>query len=298
MAVACPTLAELPLRVNERHAQSNPLYWSSHAVVDGRFIVKFAWSELRAELLWREGVVLERLVAHCPSLPVPAPVVLHQAPALLATGLVDGVPLSRDWVATLTAAGTTAVADELGDFLARLHGIDAGVVLAGLQAVAPTPQADTGALRGGFLGMVDGDRGATVLQWCDWVDAVLGAPSDVSDVLVHGDLHGYNQVWDRASSTLLAVVDFEGCGLGDPHFDLRYLPSNAPTIDLTLAVLDAYERCAGRRLAVERVMAWHVLTALGDALWRSRAGVELPGGGTPATYVDELVSRFDALGLC
>lgn len=35
-------------------------------------------------------------------------------------------------------------------------------------------------------------------------------------------------------------------------------------------------------------MAWHVLTALGDALWRTEAGVDLPGGGTATTYVDAL----------
>jgi hypothetical protein len=61
--------------------------------------------------------------------------------------------------------------------------------------------------------------------------------------------------------------------------------------------MSAYERRSGRRLAVERVIAWHVLTALGDALWRTEAGLALPGGGSPATYVDELASRFAALAL-
>jgi hypothetical protein len=62
-------------------------------------------------------------------------------------------------------------------------------------------------------------------------------------------------------------------------------------------VMEAYERCTGRRLAVERVMAWHVLTHLGDALWRTEAGIALPGGGTPATYVDDLAARFASLAL-
>jgi hypothetical protein len=44
-------------------------------------------------------------------------------------------------------------------------------------------------------------------------------------------------------------------------------------------------------------MAWHTLTHLGDALWRSEALVELPGGGTPSTYVDDLSARFAALGI-
>lgn len=265
--------------------------------MDGRFVLKFAWSEVRANSLWREGVILQRLGAQCPSLPVPAPVVLHREPALLATRLVEGAPLRWEWARSLAGAGTARVARQLGGFLGQLHGIDAGTVLDGLPVVEPTPQADTEALRRRFPRLVDDHRAGSVLRWCGWVDGVLSEPSPLTDVLLHGDLHGHNQIWDRATSTLFAVVDFEGCGLGDPHFDLRYLPGYAPHLDLTLAVIDAYERHSGRRLAIERVLAWHVLTALGDALWRTEAGIALPGGGTAATYVDELASRFASLGL-
>jgi aminoglycoside phosphotransferase (APT) family kinase protein len=117
------------------------------------------------------------------------------------------------------------------------------------------------------------------------------------EVLVHGDLHGYNQVWDRASATLRAVVDFEESGIADPHFDLRYLPGNSHGTELVLAVMAAHERLGGRRLSVERVMAWHVLTTLGDAMWRTEARVALPGGGTAATYVDRLERDLAALEL-
>jgi aminoglycoside phosphotransferase (APT) family kinase protein len=283
--------------VNLRHPTSNPLYWSSSAVVDGRLVVKFAWSEVRATSLWREGLILRRLGRYCPSLPVPQPVVLHRMPALLATELVEGAPLRWEWARSLAGAGTTGVARQLGDFLGHLHDIDAGKVLAGLPVVEPAPQADTEALRRRFTRLVDDHRAASVRQWCGWVDSVLSAPSQMPDVLLHGDLHGHNQVWDQPSSTLLAVLDFEECGVGDPHFDLRYLPGYAPHLDLTAAVIEAYEQCSGRRLGIERVLAWHVLTALGDALWRTEAGIALPGGGTAATYVDELSSRLASIGV-
>lgn len=58
--------------------------------------------------------------------------------------------------------------------------------------------------------------------------------------------------------------------------------------ELGMAVMAAYEQLSGRRLSIERVMAWHVLTVLGDALWRTEARVALPGGGTATTYVDRL----------
>jgi hypothetical protein len=51
MAACAPQLSNLPIRINVRHAQSNPLWWSASAVLDKRFVVKFAWSEVRATRL-------------------------------------------------------------------------------------------------------------------------------------------------------------------------------------------------------------------------------------------------------
>ena len=112
-----------------------------------------------------------------------------------------------------------------------------------------------------------------------------------------GDLHGYNQLWDQGTATLAAVVDFEESGLRDPHFDLRYLPGLPRSLDLVLATIDAYEQLCGRRLQIGRVMAWNVLTVLGDALWRTEAQVALPGGGSVEEWVDNTERRLAALGL-
>lgn len=298
MAACVPELAGLPIRMNPWHAASDPLWWSSSAVVDDRLIVKFAWSEVRAVRLWREGTVLERLRACEPSLALPEVVALSRAPALLVTRRLEGEPLSWDWASNLGAEEMHEVARHIASFLVRLHGVGPAEVVGDLPTVAPTAQADTERLRRRFPLLVDGERAAWVLRRCDWVDDVLGPESTATaDVLVHGDLHGYNQLWDRASASLVAVVDFEESGLADRHFDLRYLPSNSADPQLVLAVMDAYERRSGIRLGIDRVMAWHVLTALGDALWRTEAGVALPGGGTATTYVDRLSTAFAALDL-
>lgn len=50
-------------------------------MVDDRFVVKFAWSEVRAIRLWREGIVLDRLRTREPSLPLPELVVLSMDPS-------------------------------------------------------------------------------------------------------------------------------------------------------------------------------------------------------------------------
>ena len=142
MAACAPHLADLPIRINAQHAQSNPLWWSSSAVVDERFVVKFAWSEVRAIRLWREGIVLERLRTLEPSLPTPELVVLSKDPALLVTRRVAGAPLSWEWASGLSARETTVVvAQQIAGFVARLHGLDIARIVGDLPEVHPTAQA-------------------------------------------------------------------------------------------------------------------------------------------------------------
>ncbi len=58
------------------------------------------------------------------------------------------------------------------------------------------------------------------------VDGVLARPA--ATALVHGDLHGHNQVWQHDRPRLRAVVDFETCGIADPEYDFRSLPAEGP----------------------------------------------------------------------
>lgn len=135
-----------------------------------------------------------------------------------------------------------------------------------------------------------------VNQWCDWVDEILADPAGTS--MLHGDFHGYNVGWDPPSGALQLVADYESAGAGDPAFDFRYLPGLADTVDLFLEITRGYEQLNGRKLNLQRVMAWHIRTVLGDALWRTEANAPLPGsGGTASSWVDELQVRMrDVLG--
>ncbi len=58
-----------------------------------------------------------------------------------------------------------------------------------------------------------------------------------------------------------------------------------------------YQQLTGRPLSADRIMAWHVRTALGDALWRSEAGIPLADHRTPPEWVDDLAARFSMLGI-
>ena len=58
---------------------------------------------------------------------------------------------------------------------------------------------------------------------------------------------------------------------------------------------EGYERRTGGTVEPAPVLAWHIRTVVGDALWRSEAGVPLPGGGTVDEWVEELRERIAAL---
>jgi hypothetical protein len=161
--------------------------------------------------------------------------------------------------------------------------------------VVPRPQATTDAIRSRLPPFLDAHRADLARRWCDWVDEILASPSP-QQVLAHGDLHGYNQVWDRSTWKLRLVADFEVSGPADAEYDLRYFPPLEPPLGVVHAVCERYAALVGSSLDVRRVMAWHVRTALGDALWRSEAGVPLPAGCTPASYVDDIRRKFEELG--
>jgi aminoglycoside phosphotransferase (APT) family kinase protein len=288
-----PELAERSLVLNDRVVTSNPRYFQGSAVLDGAYVVKFAWSEPAARRIAHEARLLGALAKAELGLPVPVVVAAPSAPALLITRLVSGEPLSWEAANGLSGQLRRNLVEDLARFLAVLHDP------ATLEAVGaasrgpemPATQATTDELRERFGRFVSPSDQVMVEQWCDFVDSVLHDAQ--GGALLHGDLHGHNLVCDPIGGTLRLVADFETAGSGDPAFDFRYLPSQARTVDLFLEIRRYYERFSGRRLDIHRVMAWHVTTVLGDALWRTEAGVALPGnGGTASSWVKQLDRRM------
>lgn len=288
-----PDLADRPLALNDRVVTSNPRYFQGSAVLDADYVVKFAWSEPAARRIVHEGRLLAALAETDLALQVPAVVAIAAAPALLITRLVAGEPLSWEAANRLAGKRRHRLVRELAHFMALLHDpltLEA-VGAAAVGPEMPEAQATTDDLRERFARYVSPSQQLLVEEWCDWVDAVLA--ESAGSVLLHGDLHGHNLVWDRATGALRLVADFETAGTGDPAFDFRYLPGQAQTADLFLEVRRRYQGASGRAVDLQRVMAWHVRTVLGDALWRTEAGVPLPGGGgTASSWVDELASRM------
>lgn len=294
LAAVAPRLVGADVELATDVNTSNPEWASSTAIVGGSFVLKFAWSEQAATRVHREARVLEAL-APFSDLPVPQLVGSSGDPVAFLTRLVGGVPLTFDDVRSASPADREALAGELAGFLARLH---APLVLEAVREATPLadphPQGTTAAIRERLARFLDRHRARLVAGWCEWVDVVLDRPAP-QPVLAHGDLHGYNQVWSRRPWKLQLVADFEAAGPADPEYDFRYFPSQDRSGEFSKAIRERYMSLTRRTVDMDRVMAWHVRTALGDALWRSEAGIALPGGGTPSTYVDDLELKLGAL---
>lgn len=268
---------------------SIPFWQRGTAWLGAGHVVKFAWSMAAAAQLDRERRVLRALAGTAYRRWLPPIEATPERPVLIVTRRVPGTPCEG---AVANPAG--AVAEELAEAFATLH--DPGVLAVLTRAVgdlaAPTPQADTGAIRRGLGPFVDSAHLPQIRRWCDWVDDVQ-ADRAGQRVLLHGDAHGHNLVVDAGH--LQCVLDYDAVSVGDHHFDFRYLPAIEPTIAFFRQAAEGYERRTGRTVEPAPVLAWHIRTVLGDALWRSQAGVPLPGGGTVGEWVEELRERIAAL---
>ena len=296
LAQLCPELDDLSIGLHDMWVETgNPLWARSSAFVGDAWVVKFAWSEPAAIKLEREIRTLLALATSERPLPVRRVHAWSSDPVLMVSPFVPGSPVLGDAIAQSSAAQVHDLGDELARVLAAFHDPTSLDVIrrSSVQLPAPTPQARTYDLRSRLCPVLDSRRRALVGRWCDWADGALTAISP-SAALLHGDFHGYNLVVDD-SMTVQVVLDLEEASIGDFHYDFRYLPAQEPTLRLFRATVASYERLAGRHVALDRVMAWHLRTVLGDALWRTEANVALPGGGTPEKWIDELDARMTTL---
>jgi aminoglycoside phosphotransferase len=261
-------------------------------VTIGDHVAKFAWTAEAARRVVSQARVLP-VLRHA-GVPVPRVVGWRADPAVLVYRRLHGAPLDL-WTYRIRADGERSAARSLARVLASFHDPATGraVERAGIALERPTPQVTTEGIRVRLLPRLDVVRRRWVAGLADRIDEVLATPK--SDVFVHGDLHGWNVVADPALTDIVGVLDLDTVGLHEAEFDFRYVPALSPLLAFLEEAVGAYEQRASRAIDIERVMAWHALTDIGDALWRTEAGVEVVAGPL-ARRVDAMRRRLDAIG--
>jgi len=294
LEAVAPELSGYPVTVPGPAGKEDPLWHSGCVPVGDHFFVKFAWSPPAALRLAREIGVLAALAGE-PKVPFLPEVAASSAdPLLMITRRTPGTSLFE----VASSIDLDRAARQLVWFLAALHHPGArqrAEAAVGTLTGPQLPPATTRTLRQRLGTWIRPDQHRAVVRWCGWADAVLGSPGPA--VLVHGDLHGDNQIWDY--DELRLVLDFENIGSAEPEYELRGFPGPGmgPGLELLTAVMRHYQQVTGRQLSTERVMAWHLRHALGDVLWRSEAGLLLGDHRTPSQWVEDLAERFSALGI-
>ena len=283
-----PDLAGAPVELHVELEQIDPVWHRGTAWLGQTHVVKFAWSAEAALELARERIAMLALGGTRFARWMPTVEATSERPLLIVTRRVEGVPC---WGEILSDPN---IARDVATALADLH--DPLVLSAirndGIEPPAPTPQADTDAIRSHLDRFLSPSHLTLVRRWCDWTDRVQ-ASSTGERVILHGDLHGYNLLVRDGS--LRCVLDYDALSVGDHHYDLRYLPGLGSSIEFLVAVVDEYERRTGRTVEPAPLLAWHIRTVLGDALWRSEAGVPLPDGGTVHDWIEALELRITRL---
>jgi aminoglycoside phosphotransferase (APT) family kinase protein len=291
LRVVAPELASLPVVIPSPAGGHDPVFQMSSAALGEDYVVKFAWSQAAARFVRHQIAVLETLAAE-PAVPyLPEVVAVGTSPLILVTRRVRGTSL----FAVADSLDPDHAGGQLARFLAVLHGDQARRRFEAAIGPVPAwyPLVTTTALRRRFGRLVTPRQQRAVRRWCDWADQILAR--SVPQVLVHGDLHGDNQVW--SAGDLQTVLDFENVGLAEPEYELRTFPGPGmgPGTRLLTATMRYYQQLTGRVLSAERIMAWHLRQALGDALWRSEAGIPLPDHRSPGAWVDDIAARLGQL---
>ena len=175
------------------------------------------------EVQRREGRALD-LARRYVDMPVPA--WDYRSDEMVSYPFIPGEPLLGDDVARMEAKDKDAVAEELGVFMAQIH----GVPLAEAEGVGDAEGGGTPEKYLQFYAEVE--ERLFPLMWADgreWVRRLyapfLADPSlwEYEPHFINGDLATYHLLFDRGRKRLNGVIDFGTAGMGDPAQDLSII---------------------------------------------------------------------------
>ncbi len=190
-------------------------------IINQQWVFRFAKNENSARILESELKILDLIRSHI-GLSVPAPV--YQSSDCMVYPLLPGQPLTLKRVSALDEKARTAIAEQIGTFLYRLHTTDVSKVDWKLPVTrAPVKRENWLELQARARAKIAPLLQGYQLEWLDDLFAgVLENPSAAhyEPALIHGDLASYHFLFDEQASKLSGVIDFGMAGLGDAASDI------------------------------------------------------------------------------
>lgn len=191
-----------------------------------------------------------------------------------------------------------ALLRDLGTALAGIHRVDAGA------SVNPdSPTARVGMLSAWLADIIErpAPHADAIAAGLAWLRAHV--PEARQATRVHRDFRTGNFL--VAGGRLVAVLDWEFAGYGDPHEDIGWFCAqcwrgNAPTLEAgglgsRGAFYEAYMDAGGRVPDPARVLFWEVFAHLRWALIALQQGVRARAGAYPGWELEEAEARVPGL---
>ncbi len=253
----------------------------------GDLVLRICWRGDRTRLQ-REALILEHLPDEVPHVRL-ADAGVNDDLTWTLTHWVPGAMLSHCW-ADLDSTEQRVAAEQIGHALRALHGWEPSpAVRAALAARAAQP--DTSDVVGADLNPLPVDRALRLVEPATQLDNVdrqsvvqlgeeierlravdrLRNPSD--GVVVHGDAHLDNVIWD--GRRLVTLLDYEWARLGPPDLELQPLLLAGDARALIRSVIHAYPAIAAHPRFVERLWLYDLSGTLRDLLVKA----PLPAAG-------------------
>lgn len=185
---------------------------------------------------------------------------------VMAYRTITGAALDLDLVLGQTPTERAPLTRSWATVLATMHDLAPDVV--GAVAIPPidlTQQTDE--VRSAAWPADPGVRARLTEVLAAWEDCVLAQPSD-GGLLLHGDFHPGNMVFDSATGPISGLWDFTCVERGDPAGDFRYLVGDS--VDLAAEIAEHYTALTGRPVDLHAARLAGVVETLSDAVAEGR----------------------------
>jgi aminoglycoside 2''-phosphotransferase len=190
-------------------------------IVNRELVFRFAKDDRAKAALESEAKLLQFLGGRV-SLLIPQPVLLGDD--VLVYPLIDGDALTRDALQAAIDKGRMLLAEQLGRFLAELHGVPLGPEIP--ETLAPVSHEAWTDIRNEVQDKVFPLLMPSQRDWAERLldEALVDAGFfSYEPKLIHGDLAPYHILYSDQAGSLRGVIDFGVAGRGDPANDLAML---------------------------------------------------------------------------